>query len=98
MLQAHEDLPTAEGLAADNNWDAFVDNVWWGLSLLQDRHVSFLWTDAHLMLSGGLPDLLVAVNCFEHLSEVVANPKRDFSPGMTLNVFLIGEGNNFPDL
>ena len=96
FLQAAKDLPQPHGLIAENNWDALSDNLWWSLSEITETQVAIVWSNAHRMLNGGLPDLLVAVSCFEQLAKSVATTEHGFSHPVTLHIFLVGEGDNFP--
>jgi len=95
LRQANGDLPCPEGLEP-YSWDAFMDCLWWGLADIDTSQVAILWTDAHIMLEGGLPDLLSAVSCFEQIARSVATIEQGFPRPLILHIFLLGEGINFP--
>lgn len=97
FVQAAKDLPQPADLIAVDNWDALSDSMWWALSELDATRVAILWNDAHLMLDGGFPDLLMAISCFEDLAKSVATTESGFPRALSLHIFLIGEGSNFPD-
>lgn len=97
LRQVGLDLPREPDLEP-GNWDGFVDCLWGGLAELDSSHVAILWTDAHRMLEGGLPDLLTAISCFEQVARSLYAPESNLPSPMTLQVFLLGDGTNFPPL
>lgn len=95
FTKAGEQLPHEPGLVAQSSWDAMVDTIGGGLAKLGDKRVAFVWTKAEKMIERGLPDLLIAVDCFQQLSSDVATTKHGFPHPMLLRIFLVGEGDNF---
>jgi hypothetical protein len=91
-------LPQDPPLGPAPNWDSWLDSVWGGLDALGAERVALLWTDVNSMLDGGLPDLLVAVECLLDLTERLSNPEMRITDSVSLRVFLLGNGRNFPRL
>ncbi|SRR6266542_1030614 len=96
LEEASRALPHEPGVEVVSKWDALVDSLWGGLAIEETSNVTFLWTDAQRMLEHGLPDLLTAVSCLEHLARQVATPSAGFPRAVRLITFLLGEGDNFP--
>ncbi len=88
-------FPQDPQLSGSVNWDAFLDSLWGGLDKLGKGRVAFIWTKVEKMLVHGLPDLLVAVECFSQLASDVNNTETGITCRVELLVFLIGEGDNF---
>ena len=96
LAQATQDLPMPVGLRP-KSWSGFMDGLWEGLGGIKENQVAIIWTHADNMLSGGLSDLIKALDCLTTLARQVYNPtETGFSREMTLKVFLIGDGPNFP--
>jgi hypothetical protein len=91
-------LPQDPPLGSAPNWDSWLDSVWGGLDALGAARVALLWTDVDRMQDGGLPELLVAVECFLDLIERLSNPEMRITDSVSLRVFLLGNGRNFPAL
>jgi hypothetical protein len=88
-------LPLDPPLSGSVNWDAFIDSVWGGLDDLGEERVALVWIAAERMLEKGLPDLLIAVDCFQQLAASVRAPDTGISTPALMLVFLIGDGENF---
>lgn len=97
LRQVERELPMPPELEP-HNWDAFADCLWSGLAEIAAAHVAVLWTEADRMLHGGLPDLLTAVSCFEQTARSVGTTEYGFPHPLLFQVFLLGEGENFPPL
>jgi hypothetical protein len=81
------------------DWNSLEDGLWQGLADMADRgecRIAICWTHAHAMLKSGLPDLLLAIDCFRGLAAQVTTSDQGFPHPMALRTFLIGEGPNFP--
>lgn len=81
------------------DWNTLEDGLWQGLAGLAEHgecRIAICWTEAQAMLKGGLPDLLLAIDCFRCLSAQVTTSDQGFPRPMALRTFLIGEGPNFP--
>jgi len=97
LMQAATDLPQPPELIAYDNWDAFNDNLGFSLSQSNEIKVAFVWSDAQMMLKGGLPALVVALDIFMSLSRDLAHGGHGFPTSINLTIFLVGVGDNFPD-
>lgn len=98
LKKAGEQLPHEPGLIASSSWDAFNDTLFSGLVDLHENRIAILWTGAHRMLEGGLPDLLMAVDCFKQMASDFITMKIGSPTPVQLAVFLVGEGDNFKPL
>ncbi len=81
------------------DWNSLEDGLWSGLADMADRgesRVAICWTQAHAMLKSGLPDLLLAIDCFRGLAGQVTTTEQGFPRPMALRTFLVGDGPNFP--
>jgi len=81
------------------DWNSLEDGLWQGLAGMAERgecRVGICWMQAHTMLQGGLPDLLLAIDCFRGLAAQVTTSEQGFPRPMALRTFLVGEGPNFP--
>ncbi len=81
------------------DWNSLEDGLWQGLAAMAERgdcRIAICWTQAHAMLKSGLPDLLLAIDCFRGLAAQVVTSNQGFPRPMALRTFLIGEGPNFP--
>lgn len=101
LAQAENIFPQRSGLTAHDNWDAFCDWLWDEFAQLGaagTSQIAIIWTDVQNMLEGGLPALLTAVSCFQHLSTELVSVDHGFPRPMGLHLFLVGTGPNFPPL
>ena len=81
------------------DWNTLEDGLWQGLADMAERgesRIAICWTHAQGMLKSGLPDLLLAIDCFRGLAAQVTTSEQGFPHPMALRTFLIGEGLNFP--
>ena len=81
------------------DWNTLEDGLWQGLAGMAERgesRIAICWTQAHAMLKSGLPDLLLAIDCFRGLAAQVTLAEQGFPHPMALRTFLVGEGPNFP--
>lgn len=74
-----------------HNWSSFGDLLRPAVCELGTA-VALVWTDAHRMLAGGLPDLVTALDLITGVARALYEQEH------TLIVFLVGEGPNFPPL
>ncbi len=96
LAQAGQDFPMPAGLHP-KTWSGFTDGLWEGLGGIKENQVAIIWTHADNMLSGGLSDLIKALDCLTTLARQVYNPtETGFSREMILKIFLVGDGPNFP--
>jgi hypothetical protein len=97
--QAPIQLPWESGMPQKTrSWDALTDNLFGGICELDAKQVAILWNNADVILKRGLPDLLVAISCFEHIGNLLLNPTSKGTDHVSLKVFLIGDGENFKNL
>jgi hypothetical protein len=96
LAQAAHDLPLTQ--RAHYHWAGFPDDLWGWLLKVEDQDVSLVWSHADRMLDGGLADLLLAVECVSGVARQVYDPTESgFPREMSLRLFLLGEGANFPE-
>ena len=78
------------------SWDGFVDSFFGGLHELKEPKVAVVWTHVEMMLRGNLRDLMDITNCINDVAVQVISPRSGISVPVTLQLFLLGEGENFP--
>lgn len=91
-------LPLDPPMSGNVNLDAFIDSLWGGLDNLGADRVAILWTHVNNMLEYGFSDLIKIIDCFESLAVQLATAKFGLSKPIALQIFLIGSGDNFPEL
>jgi len=88
-------LPFDPPISGKVNWDAFSDSLWEGLCNMGNRKVSIVWTKVDNMLKYGLLDLMKSVQCLTDVATSLYND-TDEVERVSLILFLIGKGSNFP--
>ena len=93
--QAARDVLSGQA-SPPSSWDGLLDSLWQALAARDETAVAILWNDAQQMLEGGLEDLLVASRGLADVARQVATTEHGFPREVTLRVFLLGAGPNFP--
>jgi hypothetical protein len=93
---ARKVLPSDPPFGPIVSWDGFVDSFFGGLNELKEPKVAVIWTHVEKMLLGSLRDLLDITNCLNDVAVQVISPSTGVSVPVSLVLFLVGEGENFP--
>ena len=96
--QARSSLPQDPPLGPYPQWDAFSDSLWGGLLALNSALAVVIWRDVDRMFEGGIPDLFIALECFQDVARGIAQKAPGSTDDLSLNVFLLGKGANFRPL
>lgn len=93
--EVKDTLPFDPPIGRMVNWDAFSDSLWEGICNLGSEKVAIVWTEVHNMLKYGLLDLIKSVQCLTDVATSLYND-TDEVERVSLILFLVGEGSNFP--
>jgi hypothetical protein len=91
------DLKGAETMQPQG-WDGFNDVLWQGLAAHKADRVALIWTHAERMIEPSFNDFLVAMIVFADIIRAVQTTRHGFPQAMHLQLFLMGEGQMFPQL
>jgi hypothetical protein len=89
LAQATKDLPGVDA-ARPVNWSGLSDGLTDLVFDLEVPKIALMWTSAHRMLEGGLPDLMVAADILAGASRMA------YGEDILFLTFLAGDGPNFP--